>query len=191
MISSAAQFTRAYFERVADLLGTIDLSACQLMVEAFEAARERGATIFLIGNGGSAATASHMATDFGVGSTHVQPPFRVVGLTDNAAVVTAVGNDHGYAEVFARQLRVLAEPGDLLVAISASGNSPNLVEAFQVAAELSVKTAAITAFDGGRLRQLADVSLHVETEIGEYGPAEDIHLILNHALSLFVRQAKY
>jgi len=95
-------------------------------------------------------------------------------------VLTALGNDFGYEEIFVRQLRVMGKPNDVLVAISASGNSPNLIKAFDHALAAGIKTVAITAFDGGKMRAMADSGIHVPTEPKEYGPAEDVHMVLDH-----------
>lgn len=183
----AIDAAQAYLRRVGQIIRSVDLGAFDDVVSLFERARRTGSTIFFIGNGGSASTASHFATDLGVGSLADRQPFRVHSLTDNAAVITATGNDHGYDHVFVRQLRVLAQPDDVLVAISASGNSPNLVRAIEYAKTVPMTCVALTAFDGGAMRKAADLCLHVPTEIGEYGPAEDVHLMLNHALSLCLR----
>ena len=148
-------------------------------------ARERGATIFFIGNGGSAATSSHFANDLGYGTDSYDKPFRVVSLADNNAAMTALANDFGYEEMFVRQLRVLGKPGDVVVGISASGNSPNLLKAFEFARAAGIRTVSITAFDGGRLRQMADQGVHVPTGSKEYGPAEDAHMILDHLVGAY------
>ena len=145
-----------------------------------------GRQLFLCGNGGSAATASHFANDVAIGSGDYERPFRALSLTDNVAVLTALGNDFGYEEVFVRQLRVLAERDDVVVAISASGNSPNLVTALEYAAEFGLRSVALTAFDGGRIRAMADQGVHVPTELGEYGPAEDAHMVLDHMIGAFL-----
>lgn len=184
-----AGYVRDYMDRVRDVLASIPTSQIAGAAAELEAARGRGAMIFFAGNGGSAATASHFANDLGVGSRELAPPFRALSLADSVPVVTATGNDHGYEMVFVHQLEVHARPGDVFVAISASGNSPNLVRAVEFARTLPMVTVALTAFDGGRLREESDHSIHVPTEIGEYGPAEDAHLILNHALALFFREA--
>lgn len=184
---SASGSTTKYFARIGEILGSMDLAVCDTVADALDSARLRGSTIFFVGNGGSASTASHFATDFGVGSLMVAPPFRALSLTDNNAAVTAVANDFGYDDVFVRQLRVLAKPNDVLVAISASGNSPNTLGAIEYANSRQITTIAFTAFDGGKMRHAADISVHVPTEIGEYGPAEDIHLMFNHSLILDLR----
>lgn len=189
MTASAAEHSRAYFARVSASMQQVDMQEVATVAGVLDSARRHDSTIFFIGNGGSATTASHFATDLGVGSITVEPPFRAVSLTDNQAVITATANDHGYDQVFVRQLRLLAKPNDVVVALSASGNSANLVRAFEFAATVPIVTVALTAFDGGQLRGLADHSIHVPTDLGDYGPAEDIHLMLNHAISLHLRNA--
>ncbi len=143
-------------------------------------------TIFFIGNGGSAATASHFANDLAYGTNDYDQPFRAISLTDNVPVLTALGNDFGYEDIFLRQLQVLAKKGDVLVGISASGNSANLVKAFDYALSVDIKTVAITAFDGGKIKALADEGIHVPTEPQEYGPAEDAHMVLDHLVSAYL-----
>lgn len=146
-------------------------------MDELDRARVEGRRVYVLGNGGSSATADHFAGDLlavGVAAT---------SIAANAAVLTAVSNDHGYAEVFARQLMRLARQGELLVAFSASGASPSVLEAVRVARDLSCKTVAFTGFDGGPLRDLADVTVHVPTGSGEYGPVEGIHLCVAHAIS--------
>ncbi|MBF0341434.1 MAG: SIS domain-containing protein [Magnetococcales bacterium] len=183
-----ATFASAYFDHLSRVLQAIDTGEIQCFIQILLAARERGSTIFFIGNGGSAATASHFANDLAIGTLRSNggKPFRAVSLTDNTAILTAIGNDHGYPELFVRQLRVLGQPGDVLVGISASGNSTNLLEAFAYARTRDIATVAITAFDGGRLRTLADAGIHVPTGLGEYGPAEDAHLILDHLIAAYL-----
>ena len=112
-----------------------------------------------------------------------------MSLVDNVATLTAIGNDYGYDKVFSRQVSVYGEKGDLLVGISASGNSPNLLDAFKVGKEKGMITIAITAFDGGRLKEMSDCSLHVPTNKGEYGPAEDAHMVLDHLITNYLQSA--
>ena len=141
---------------------------------------------FFIGNGGSTATASHFANDIAIGTNSYDKPFRSVSLTDSNAIITAVGNDFGFKEIFVRQLRVLGRAGDVVVAISASGNSPNLIRAFDYAKSIGIKTVAITAFDGGKIKQMADEGVHVPTAPKEYGPAEDAHMVLDHLVGAYL-----
>lgn len=179
-------FAGAYIDYLAEVLKRIDVKAIGRFIQALLDARERGATVFFIGNGGSAATASHFANDLAIGTDSYDKPFRVVSLTDNQAIITAIANDFGYQDIFVRQLRVLGRPGDLLVGISASGNSPNLLSAFEYANSAGIKTVAITAFDGGKMKTIADEGIHVPTAPKEYGPAEDAHMMLDHLVGAYL-----
>lgn len=180
------EFSRAYLDYLKKILDGIDLAEIRGVVEALLDARERGATIFFIGNGGSAATASHFANDLAFGVNDYEKPFKVMSLTDNNAVLTALGNDFGYEEVFVRPLTVYGKAGDVVVAISASGNSPNLVKAFEYASSVGIRTVALTAFSGGKMKEMADQGVHVPTEAKEYGPAEDAHMILDHLVGAYL-----
>ena len=144
-------------------------------------------TIWIAGNGGSAATASHFATDLSRCNNKNGNPVKGISLCDNSGLITAIGNDFGFDFVFSKQLSNLAIGGDLLVTLSASGNSKNLLLAMAWARENGVSNLALTGFDGGQAQLLADVSLHVPTAIGEYGVAEDAQSILCHYLSLQFR----
>lgn len=182
----AASFAGDYLEYLCSVLKSIDTPSIGCFIQTLLDARERGATVYFIGNGGSAATASHFANDIAIGTNSYEKPFRCVSLTDNQAIITAVGNDFGYDEIFARQLRVLGRTGDVVVGISASGNSPNLVKAFEYAKSTGIKTVAITAFDGGKMKQMADECIHVPTAPMEYGPAEDAHIVLDHLVGAYL-----
>jgi len=184
--SDPIAFTTAYLNHLQRVLQRLDVGQIGRFIGTLLEARARGATIFFIGNGGSAATASHFANDLSVGTNSYERPFRAVSLTDNVAILTAVANDFGYEEIFVRSLRVLARKGDLLIGISASGNSPNMLRAFDYARDAGISTVAITAFDGGKMKAQADVSVHVPTEPKEYGPAEDVHMVLDHLVSAYL-----
>ena len=179
-------FAGAYLDYLTSVFKTIDTIEIGQFIETLLDARERGATIFFIGNGGSTATASHFANDIAIGTNSYEKPFRAVSLTDSNAIITAVANDFGFEEIFVRQLRVLGRPGDVVVAISASGNSPNLIRAFDYAKSIGIKTVAITAFDGGKMKQMADEGVHVPTAPKEYGPAEDAHMVLDHLVGAYL-----
>ena len=140
-------------------------------------------TIWIAGNGGSAATASHFATDLSRCNNKDGNPVRGVSLCDNSSLITAIGNDFGFDLIFSKQLSNLAVKGDLLVTLSASGNSQNLLSAMNWAGANGVSNLALTGFDGGQAKLIADFSLHVPTAIGDYGVAEDAHSILCHYLS--------
>lgn len=179
-----ARFADLYCNYIRQLLGRLDGNVIAAFVEELELARRHQRTVFFIGNGGSAATASHFANDL-VKATRVdgRSGFRAVSLTDNIQLLTALANDHGYETVFTGQMRDLFKGGDLLVAISASGNSPNVVAAVKLAKERGGRTVGLVGFDGGALRDLCDLVVHVRSEKGEYGPVEDIHLILEHLIT--------
>ena len=174
-----------YFERLRQVLDGIDHSEIERFVDLLLQARQSGQNIFFVGNGGSAATSSHFANDLSIGTRQQEKPFKVISLVDNIATLSAIGNDYGYDQIFARQVKVYGQEGDLLVGISASGNSPNLLRAFETGRELGLVTVSITAFDGGKLKEIADHSVHVPTSAGEYGPAEDAHLILDHLITYY------
>lgn len=188
-------FASAYLSYLQTVLQRVDPAEIGRFIETLLDARQRGATVFFIGNGGSAATASHFANDLSIGTNEYDQPFRVISLTDNVPIITAIGNDFGYEEIFVRQLRILGKKGDVLVGISASGNSPNLLKAFDYASSAGIRTVAITAFDGGKMRRLTDEGIHVPTEPKEYGPAEDVHMVLDHLvgayLMRYVRQDRH
>lgn len=181
-----AAFAGAYLEYLCGVLKEIDTGAIGRFIRLLLDARERGATIYFAGNGGSAATASHFANDLAIGTNSYEKSFRAISLTDNQAIITAIGNDFGYEEIFVRQLRVLGRKGDVVVGISASGNSPNLLRAFEYSKSAGIKTVAITAFDGGKMKQMADECIHVPTAPKEYGPAEDAHMILDHLIGAYL-----
>ena len=179
-------FAKAYIDYLTQILNGINASEIGRFVTTLLDARDRGATIFFIGNGGSAATASHFANDLAIGTNSYEKPFRVISLTDNQAIITAIGNDFGYQDIFVRQLRILGKVGDVVVAISASGNSPNLLSALEYAKSAGIKSVAITAFDGGKMKMMADEGIHVPTAPKEYGPAEDAHMVLDHLVGAYL-----
>jgi len=184
--NSVKVFAKNYLEYVSSVLQRISLDEIENFIEILLNARKEGASIYFIGNGGSAATASHFANDIAIGTRSWDKPFRVQSLCDNQAVITAIANDDGYERIFSQQLEVLLKNGDVVIAISASGNSPNLLAAIEIAKKKNAKTVGLTAFDGGKLRQIVDVAVHVPTEKSEYGPAEDGHMILDHLVGSFL-----
>jgi len=184
--NSVSEYSKSYLEYLTTVLNGISLTEIDNFVKILLEARERGSSIFFIGNGGSAATASHFANDIAIGSREYQKPFRVISLCDNQAIITAIGNDDGYEKIFSQQLRVLLKKQDVVVSISASGNSPNLIHAINTAKIMGAISVGISAFDGGKMKELVDFSLHVPTEKGEYGPAEDAHMVLDHLVANYL-----
>ncbi|MDQ6770951.1 MAG: SIS domain-containing protein [Gemmatimonadota bacterium] len=184
--ASPASFATAYFERLKCALDGIDVGEISRFAGELDAARREGRSIFVAGNGGSATTATSMANDLGfdiIRKTATEMPFRVHSLTDNNAVLTAISNDAGYEDVFVNQLRVHYQSGDRLVVISASGNSPNIVRAAKWVKAAGGTVLSMVGFDGGALRDLSDIVVHVPSQAGEYGPVEDAHLAVNHVLA--------
>jgi D-sedoheptulose 7-phosphate isomerase len=176
--SSAA--LEAYRSRLVEAIGGLDMKTVSDFVSMLLAVRHRGGTVFIAGNGGSTSTASHYAVDWMLGTGIAHPPLPVIALADNLPGVTATGNDLDFDSIFSRPLSTLGKKGDLLVVVSASGNSPNLLSAVNQARLSGISIAAITGFDGGALRKIADVAIHAPTVIGDYGVAEDIHLMVGH-----------
>jgi D-sedoheptulose 7-phosphate isomerase len=171
---------REYLERVRGLLDELPDQSDRL-VETLFRAFQAGSTIFLAGNGGSAANASHFGQDLAKGTLadmRQERRFRVVPLTDNVGFITALANDEGYESVFEQQLRNLARPGDLLIAISGSGNSANVLRAVEYAKSIGMTTIGVTGFDGGRLRRLADEGVHVPVD--DMGMCEALHVVVFH-----------
>lgn len=179
----AAGFADGYLSYLSEILARLDRQQIARFIDALLEARGRGATVFFLGNGGSAATASHFQNDL---TRWRENPMRIISLTDNVAVLTAISNDYGYVHVFRMQLENLLLPGDVVVAISASGNSPNVISAVEYAVSKGAVTVGLTGFDGGRLAELVDINVHAPTLPGEYGPAEDVHMILDHLIVSFL-----
>jgi D-sedoheptulose 7-phosphate isomerase len=188
--ASTVDFAHGYLERLTGILGALDLEAVGRVVQVFLDSRSRGSTMFFMGNGGSAATALHFANDMCVcASPQGSVPFRAIGLTANVSHLTCLANDFGYDAVFSFQLRNLMRQGDVVVGISASGNSPNVINALEYANDNGGVSVAIVGFDGGRMKQIAHHSIHVQTSKGEYGPVEDVHMILDHLISNYLAGA--
>jgi D-sedoheptulose 7-phosphate isomerase len=181
---SLKSFAEGYIGQHHLLIAGIDLDAVSRVVDRLAAARESRATIFIAGNGGSAATASHWANDLGKATRAPGKfPMRVLSLSDNVSWFTALANDEGYERVFSGQLENLAKPGDLLIVISASGNSPNLVHAVSLAHDMGVPTIGLLGFSGGILRTLVDECVLIASEDGAYGPVESVHLMICHLVT--------
>ncbi len=174
---------REYLDWTRDVCDRIEPREVQELVDLLMDARKNGRGIFVFGNGGSAATASHFSVDLGKGTlrdTEDHPRFRVNSLTDNLPYVTAWANDFDYDQVFEQQLRNLGAAGDVAIGISASGNSPNVVRAIEYAGSARMVTVAMTGFSGGKLKEMADHSVHVPVD--DYGMAENMHMIIVHII---------
>ena len=175
---------RNYLEDLRAALDVLELEQVQAARQLIGTARDQGRQVFLCGNGGSAATASHMANDLGKGASYDRDSrFRVIALTDNVSWMTALANDINYEAIFAEQLRNLGQAGDVLVAISGSGNSQNVLNAVEVARGKGMKTIGWTGFDGGKLAGLADLAIVAGSN--HMGRVEDIHTILMHLVCYY------
>ncbi|GGC72276.1 hypothetical protein GCM10010994_33350 [Chelatococcus reniformis] len=169
------------------MLADVDTGAVERVCQTLREARDRRARVFIAGNGGSAATASHWVNDLGKAAKRSgRPPFRVTSLSDNISWLTALGNDEGYERVFSGQLENFAERGDVLVVISASGNSPNLISAVELAKDRGMTTLALLGFDGGKLKGLCDDIVLVDSEKGAYELVEDVHSALMHSITKYL-----
>jgi D-sedoheptulose 7-phosphate isomerase len=177
-------------EYIADLQDTLDRlpldkieEGIQLLIEA----RLYQKQIFIMGNGGSAATASHFVCDLLKGARQTGlPPFRAISLNDSIPLMLAFSNDEGYETVFANQLAVLANPGDIVICISASGNSKNILRAVEAAEQASAITIGFTGFDGGKLSSMVNLNIHIPSNCIEQ--VEDIHLMLEHMICTALRE---
>jgi len=185
--------TAAYFERYRkELLTTlplIDAAKVGQAVDLFREAREKGRTIFLCGNGGSAGNASHFLCDTLKGASYNRPKrFKAIALTDNIATITAYANDVSYDVVFVEQLKSLGAAGDVVVALSGSGNSPNVLRAFEYANSYGMKTIGLTGRDGGKLGGLSQLEIRVPVQ--HMGRIEDAHLTICHAIAYYFMETE-
>ena len=177
-----------YFNCIFDIVKDFPIGPVCQCADMIMQAHVDDKQIFVFGNGGSASLASHFANDIGKGSViDGVRRFRIMCLNDNVSVMTAYANDLGYSSVYVEQLANLMNEGDLVIAISASGNSPNVVRAVQYAKENGAKTVAWVGMDGGKLFNLVDCAVHVRSSI--YGPIEDVHCMIGHAIGLSIKVA--
>ncbi|HYD03363.1 MAG TPA: SIS domain-containing protein [Alphaproteobacteria bacterium] len=185
---NAAEYSKKYSEYLATLILTMDHDKVGQIVDLLLQAQENDKSIFFIGNGGSAATATHYNCDFGKGTKTGDKTkfFKTFSFADNVSSFTAIGNDDGYEYVFRNQLENFLKEGDIVFSISASGNSPNLIKAVEYAKEVGAITISLLGFDGGKLKDMSDIAFVIETRKGEYGPVEDAHMILDHIMSTYI-----
>ncbi|MFH1841377.1 MAG: SIS domain-containing protein [Candidatus Nealsonbacteria bacterium] len=184
---SPTEYFREYSKYLFHLLANLNYNTIEKITKVLLEKSKQGKTVFLIGNGGSAATASHFATDLSHGILVGNKPLvKAVSLVDNIPLMTAISNDKGYEKVFTNQLRSLFQKGDILIAISASGSSLNLVSAVKLAKKMGGVTIGLVGFDGGKLAKICDYVVNVSTEKGQYGPVEDVHIFLDHMISSYL-----
>jgi len=180
MIDYRGEIT-AYIEHEINTIRSLDVEAINEALNVLMETYENGNTVFVFGNGGSSATASHFQNDFNKGvSEHTEKKFNFLCLNDNMATLMAVANDIGFEEVFRFQLQGHIKPGDVIMAISGSGNSKNVINAVEYAKEQGCKIIGLTGFGGGKLKQLSDISLHAP--VNSMQITEDIHMIFDHLM---------
>jgi D-sedoheptulose 7-phosphate isomerase len=176
---------KGYADALSRALLSIDWTQLNLAIEEIESVRVRRARLWVAGNGGSAAIADHLLCDWVKGTfTPSQLPIHVHSLVSNTALLTACANDFGYDASFSRQIEMQAQPGDVLICISSSGNSANILAALRTARSIGLKTIALTGFGGGEAVRLADISLHIAAH--NYGVVEDSHQILMHNIAQYI-----
>ena len=182
-------FLRSYSEAVAQGLLEVSENSLNLAFQLIEQAAEKGATIYVAGNGGSASISDHLCCDWTKGTrvAHLSC-LKTQSLVANNSLLTALANDLGYESVFSSQLEMIGKPGDLVILISSSGNSPNVVKAAQVAKKMGICSISLTGFTGGELSKCCDSSLHVP--IDNYGVVEDCHQSLMHILAQFLARKR-
>lgn len=178
---------KEYLLAVQEVLQRVDDAVIDQMAEVIWRGYEAGKTLFIFGNGGSAALASHFACDIGKGTiAGREKRLKTIALTDNVPLITAWANDKSYEDIFAEQLDGLAEKGDIAMAISGSGNSPNVINGLQAARKLGLQTLVLTGFAGGKAKPLADLCLVVPSDSMQH--IEDAHLCATHAIFLAIRE---
>jgi D-sedoheptulose 7-phosphate isomerase len=182
MSANYSGFAEQYRNRLANALASMDLGSVSQVINALADARRNGRHIFVCGNGGSASTASHFVCDMVKGASFNQESrFRIMALTDSLPTITAYSNDVSYDCIFVEQLKNFAGPGDVVMAISGSGNSPNVVKAVEYGNSIGCTTIALTGRDGGKLGPLAKIQVHVPEP--HMGRIEDGHMIVCHMIS--------
>ena len=182
---NVSDYFKVYFEHLIDIIHNIDIKKISNLCKALETCRNSNSNIFVIGNGGSAVNASAMANDLGfdILKKTRKKPFKIISLTDNNAINSAIANDIGFENIFISQIQTFYKKGDMLIVLSASGNSENLINAAKWFKQKKGKIFGILGFGGGKLKKICNESLIIKSKKGEYGPVEDLQLIINHILA--------
>lgn len=188
-LAQGPRFIADYLADLSQCVSHLDPAKLQEFLRVLLQARENGATVFVVGNGGSALTASHFTVDLGKGaSVGRESRFRVIALTDSIGTITAMGNDIDFADIFVEPLKNLAKPGDVLLALSGSGNSENVIRAVQYANSIGVTTLGLTGKTGGRLAKKAKLVIQANSD--HMGRIEDIHMIVVHLLTYYFMERR-
>ena len=176
-------FLKDYKKKLITQITNLDENILTDCITLLESTLSKNSKIYVIGNGGSASTASHMVNDIGAGLARRDIKyFNIESLSDNTAVCTALANDIGYEHIFSMQLKNKITADDLLIAISCSGNSENIINAVNYSKSQGAKILGLTGFDGGKLKSISDVNYHIPTDENEYGIVEDLHMIFDHII---------
>ncbi len=189
------KFITEYFRELKQAIDNLDITAIEKVIGSLMEAYKKKRTVFIIGNGGSASTASHMACDFGKGTVFdidddEEPRFRVISLTDNVPLITAYANDVSYEDIFVQQLINLIGKDDVVIALSVSGNSKNIIKAVSFARRKKATTIGILGFKtGGKIGKMVDIALIADSN--RYGPCEDIQLILEHIMTSWITYVRH
>ena len=182
---SIINFADSYFKNLMITFNNIDKKSIHKLEKEFLEIREKNSTLYVFGNGGGAATAMTMANDLGfdVLKKTKKKTFKIISLNDNSSVITAIANDTSYNNIFLNQLKIHFKKNDKILIFSASGNSKNLVNAAKWVKKKGGKVISILGFDGGKLKKISDLVVHIKSKKGDYGPVEDAQLIINHILA--------
>lgn len=185
------EYSSAYLEHMKKVTGSVPANRLTTLIEWMEETALNDKSIFVVGNGGSGAVASHWVNDLGPNSVTPEPPnYRVISLTDNGGSLTALGNDASFDEVFEIQLKAFMRPGDLIVALSVSGNSPNIIRAVEYANTNGARTVGCSGMDGGKLSKLVNHAIVIPSTADEYGPIEDAFSIIMHISTTYLTMKK-
>ena len=185
------ELAKEYLDQFKGTLESMDLKDLDSIIDSLINAHKEGKQVFVMGNGGSAATSSHFACDLSKGTLqNLNDPeekrFKVIALTDNVPLITAYSNDLSYEQVFSQQLKNLVNPGDIVIGISASGNSQNIINAINLAKENKAITIGLLGFNGGKLKELVNLKILVNKD--DYGMVEDSHSALQHMMCSIIRE---
>lgn len=180
---------RRYLTELQDVLTRVDVNEIVAIADVLNTAYEQGKTVLVLGNGGSAATASHMVCDMSKDACfHAEKKFRCISLTDSTPMILALGNDADFDSIFVEQLKIYAQPGDVVLGFSGSGNSPNVLRAIEYAKQLGCVTIGAVGFGGGKLKSLVDHCFHVN--VNDMQLAQDVHMIMVHILTRIMEFGK-
>jgi D-sedoheptulose 7-phosphate isomerase len=173
----------AYIQELRFLLGKVDVESVKKIKNALQKCWQNKKTVYLIGNGGSEANATHLANDliYGLGKNTTKNGIKAISLSTNISVTSAISNDEGYEHIYEKQLKTLAEPGDLLLVFSGSGNSKNIITCLKTAKKMGIQTAGFLGFDGGKAKELLDYCVYTKTF--NMQASEDLQIVLGHAIA--------